>query len=258
MPGLGLSLVGKGSKFVEDPIPFTGHWWKGPWCGDVTTSIEDAAVVAAWQPKWANNTLYFRTDVPNYANSKINLDNPGTHDAINGISNPTFDPSIGWTSAGASYLDTDVIPASDRTWSMVVAFSGLNIGINTLIGCGSFVGGITARFGIQQTEPIMGLPSAQFWNQYFRNTTNLISPTEGVLGLSGVRAYSLGVYTATLLDIVANGNIATTIAIMAENDNGIMNNIMTGSWVAGAIYNRALSAIEIAAVSRALEIILLA
>jgi hypothetical protein len=258
MLGLGLASVHRNSKFVEEPIPFAGHWWKGPWCDDVTAPIEDAAVVAAWQPKWANNTLYFRTDVPNYANSKINLDNPGTHDATNGIVIPTFDSSIGWTSGGAAYLNTDVIPASDRTWSMVVAFSGLNLGINTLMGCGSFVGGVTARFGIQQTEPIMGASSGQFWNQYFRDTTNLISPTEGVLGLSGINAYSLGLYSWVLQDIVANGNIATTVAIMAENDDGVMNNIMTGSWIAGAIYNRVLSNAEMAAVSRALNIIRLA
>jgi hypothetical protein len=59
--------------------PFVpGPWYQGPWAADPTVpAIAPAACLIAYQSKWAGGP-YTRSDAATYANSLINLANPGT------------------------------------------------------------------------------------------------------------------------------------------------------------------------------------
>jgi len=82
-------------------------WWTGPWPApyNTVTPIDAADVLIAYQPKW-NGGIYTRADTASYANSKINLANPGTDDAVDGIA-PGWNTNTGWTGDGSAYLNTN-------------------------------------------------------------------------------------------------------------------------------------------------------
>lgn len=78
-------------------------WW-------LTGGIPAANCIAAYQAKGAAS----------YAASKINLANPGTYNATDGVAYPTWNTSTGWSFVAASlqYLITGVAPASG--WSAII------------------------------------------------------------------------------------------------------------------------------------------
>lgn len=108
--------------------------------------------IAAYQPKGATS----------YAASKINLANPGTHDAIEGVA-PTWNAATGWTFNGTTqWLDTGLNPGVEYTgqWSAFVLFSGATAvsyatimgGSNSAMSCGIFIQPNTAG-GIRYFNP---------------------------------------------------------------------------------------------------------
>ena len=86
---------------------------KRPWylAGDVDPSN----IVAAYQPVLASN----------YAASKINVANPGTHDLSDGTAFPAHSSRNGWEFTGSSsqYLVSDIVPSGDQTWSAIIRFT---------------------------------------------------------------------------------------------------------------------------------------
>lgn len=83
------------------PALASERWW-------LAGGIPAANCIAAYQPKRAAS----------YAASKVNLANPGTYDATEGVA-PSWSSAVGWTFNGSSqYLDTGiVIPAGGKVYS---------------------------------------------------------------------------------------------------------------------------------------------
>ena len=82
-----------------------GNWWN--LSGTITSCI------AAYQPKGASS----------YDNSKINLANPGTHNAVNGTAYPTWSATKGWSfnRVSSQFLSTTVMTNVGMTWIVRIA-----------------------------------------------------------------------------------------------------------------------------------------
>jgi len=120
-----------------------GPWYRGPWSGRFSDVPAIAAedVLVAHQPKWAPNSLYARADAETKANSLVNLNDPGTDDAVE---TATIAHGVdGWDFDGTGYL-TSIVP--DESYTMLVQFESDDVYAEYMCGCGS--GGAGTRFYI--------------------------------------------------------------------------------------------------------------
>lgn len=96
-----------------------GGWW-------LAGGISPSDCVAAYQAKGAAS----------YAASKVNLANPGTYDAIDGATAPTWNTTDGWIkTTTAPYLLTGIEPDDHWNWSFIVRMD-----ITTGLTRGSLIG----------------------------------------------------------------------------------------------------------------------
>jgi hypothetical protein len=98
------------------PVSLGANWYLGPWPATAPypaeAAIPAASCVAAYQPHWGTGTIYARTDAASYANSKINLANPGTYNATEGTA-PAWAAGTGWSKvAVGQYLLTGITPVN--------------------------------------------------------------------------------------------------------------------------------------------------
>lgn len=160
--------------------------------------IAAANCVAFYAPKGARS----------YAESKINLANPGTYDAINGLAYPSWDSVNGWlfNRESATYLKTLIVP--ETGWSMIIKFSGMLQGASHyLVGSRS---SLETRFFIAFSAA--NLPSYGNGGGVAASTAMTNS---GVLAFAGQQGYRNGIIdgaaigawngTAAAIDIGVKG-----------------------------------------------------
>jgi hypothetical protein len=199
-----------------------------------TSGIEDEDVVAAYQPKGASS----------YANSLENLVED-EHDAFDdgGDTVPDWNATDGWIgSGGQQYLRSDISPAPDQSWSMLVRVSAITMLGSKICGSVRTIGG-SQTFGVE-TEMIP--------NQvYYKNGSSInISPwiEYGVIGFAGNTAYRNGIAEAGTISS-GTGTDVWPIDPMGNNVNnyhvGVENvNIQAEVW-----YNKVLTPTQMAAIS---------
>ena len=188
-----------------------------PWY--LTGSIPAANCIAAYQAK----------GVASYAASLVNLANPGTHNATEPATPPTWGAATGWVFAGINHLITTVIPTT--TYSMIVAFSGAT-GSTTSEMCGSRNATTNTRFR---------LGNNQSSNKYYAFADEVISIAPAVE--SGVMALTpTGGYYNSTKDTdtggTMSGETAQNIWIGGYNGNDvILNSPFVGNIIALSIYD---------------------
>lgn len=202
-------------------------WW-------LAGGIPREACVAAYQPIGASD----------YAASKVNLANPGTNNAYEGVA-PTWDSVTGWKFNGLNqYLSTNINVGTNQTWSAIIRFS------NVSSGGGRWLFGVLSvdyatMFGIQPIDD-QATPNVAYLNgTYIRVLPSLGA---GVLAIAGNRGYRNG---------TADGNNITTNTGTFRNDMliGACRSINITGYRAGhiqafAIYNTAITAAQVAELTR--------
>ena len=207
-------------------VAAAANWW----------AVAGKTCVAAYQPKSAGS----------YAASKVNLANPGTHDAGDGTAYPTWDTATGWKFNGSTqYLTTGIVPVNDQTWSAIVRISG---------------------GGTSNEECVFGLYNASnnAFNIYsyaaaatnavlYRNAGQLsVAPgaTSGVLAMAGNLAFRDGAQESGTIGAGAGSN-SLAIILGAINYSPLLHHF-SGNILAFASYSNTLTAGEVATVSAAM------
>jgi hypothetical protein len=145
--------------------------------------------IAAYQPIGAAS----------YAASLVNLANPGTYDAVDGVA-PSWDAGTGWTFDGSDdYLTTGVIPAAG--YSVLVQFTNAGAANDKMI-LGLFQD-VDKRFGFAPHFE-WGYNGVYYAAGDFVGVSPYI--TDGNLGIAGQTAYRNGVADGGAI----GGSISTT------------------------------------------------
>lgn len=185
--------------------------------------------VAVYQPKGAASL----------AASRINLANPGTYDAADGVA-PTFDPATGWAFDGAKFLATGITAATG--WSALVRFTDCTmIGYQTAIGA---YNGANDRFQI--------MPSFAGGKLYGNGGALIFDPPTaiagGVMAIAGSAAYLDGIAESGAMGAWDGPGAQIYIG----SRNAIPNDPFIGKIQAIAIYDSTLTAGQVAAISAAM------
>jgi len=199
-----------------------------PWY--LSGGIAAANCIAAYQPKGAAS----------YAASKVNLANPGTFDATEGVA-PTWDTGVGWTFNYGPYLLTGIVHAQD--WSMIVQYSGAEL-VSSVLAVGARDAG--------STELILGPTwSGGAYAGDGGAVTTTIGTLTGSYGIGGHKPYRNGVWTGHTTG--AWGGLNTIpMVIGAANLSGSIGYHFNATIIAFAIYNIPLDAPAFAALSAAM------
>jgi|GEM_PF-6270899 len=210
------------------------NWWEAGGAGDV---------VAAYQAQGATN----------YAGSKVNLDDPGTHDAIDGAA-PSWSLANGWTFAANHYLTTDIIPVEG--YSTIVQFSNMSTGSGSLVGSTYM-----PTVGSPTQFEVVNNAAAENKCKFGYGVTlydTCVFTTAGNLALSGVDAthaqgYRNGVATGGTSYNWSGAQVLPALDIGAmgyffEGVGSMHLGKMTGNIHAVAIYSSSLSASEVTAI----------
>lgn len=222
-------------------------WYLGPW-PDYDPSIPAiASCIAAYQPKWPGG-IYTRTDTASYANSKINLANPGTYDCYEGIAIP-WTQNGGWATDKSAYLLTGItgIP-NDHSWSTVCEFRhDADTGFYFVIA-GCRPDATNKGFGWQSNATGASVP---WWRSGGFKVYPFPYPDKGNFCISGNLAY----HDAALVGSITVDGVdpfAGEYSIGAI-DNGSQPS--EGTYYALAIYDVALTADQVGALDWAMDII---
>lgn len=177
--------------------------------------------------------------------SLINLATPGTNDAIAGTL-PTFATATGWTFNGTSqFLNTSIVPATG--WTLMVRFSGSVVGstaTDTIAGLGNATAN---RFLITNENVATGMVYGA--GGFSSATPQIAAATMAVAGQQGYRNGTAEGGTIS----GAAWTTTRTVYIGANNNGGTANNFFAGNIHAVAIYNTALTAAQVAAVTLAMN-----
>lgn len=192
-----------------------------------------AGCVAAYQPKGAANL----------AASYVNLANPGTNNAFDGGSPPSFNAASGWTFDGISNVLATGITPSGQTYTGIVQFSGVSG------GGGNWIFGESASqlFGIQPIDD-QGSPNVAYLNGSFVRVSP--SLTSGNLAVAGNQGYRNG--TADGGTISSGAGAHTDIYIGAAKAGGVASSFRSCVIVAIAFYSTTLSAGQVATIAAAM------
>jgi hypothetical protein len=201
-----------------------------PWY--LSGSIPAANCIIAYQSKGAADM----------AASLTNLANPGTYTAVPaaGLASPTFSAATGWTfdALSSTRITIGYVPPNQVTRSLIMRISDATAG--NICGTRN-----TAAF-LQITQ------AGVFFNGTGTAYTHSAALTTGVVAVAGLDAY---------LDGVDIGNItagtydqgARDIRIGCYNNNGSNSLYYTGKIQAWAIYDITLTALQVAAVTTAMQ-----
>lgn len=214
-------------------VPSMGYdeWWCP--CG-----ITPADVIMVFQPKGAAD----------FASSLINLNDPGTNDAIDsgGNTTPTWDINNGWTGESTPnnrYLRSNFTPPNDQSMSMLVRFT--NGGDSGYFICGSkYVG---------QGESDYGLSIGEYTVTYYNNGIWSITDVskEGVYGFAGNKLYKNGIQQPSEI-LIGNGITTSKINPLGKNTNDVVYAGYPNSIQAEVWYNKILTPEQMATVSSAM------
>jgi hypothetical protein len=222
-------------------VRLTGGGGETPWW--LAGGISAGDVVAAYQAKGAASL----------AASYVNLANPGTYDAAPGVA-PTWATGTGWTFNGTTqWLATGITPTNDRTWTMVVRFSGVVDSNNRIMMGLGRPDGASRWFALQATTG-----SRRFFSG---GTLNIGSGlTTGVIGFAGTTGYTDGVAEIGTIPASAgtfyDTSMARDLAIaFGTQDDGHVNGpvgFFLGSIQAAFVASATLTAGQMAALSAAM------
>lgn len=206
---------------------------------DVARSVESICY-RWWEAGGASGAVvaYQAKSVASYAISKVNLANPGTNDATEGVA-PTWDTN-GWAFNGSSqYLRSGIVVSSN--YSIMIQFS------NYAGSAGrSFFGAFdTGAFLIQHNTNVV---------RYYNGVQADFSPAPPVAGnlaIAQYQPYRDGVAEA---GTIASGFAVPTgqIYISCINSSGVAAQFAAMTVRAFAIYNNTLNAAQVAAVAAAM------
>ena len=207
-----------GVPTVAKPEAANVPWW-------LTGGISSTDCVAAYQPKGAAD----------YAASKVNLANPGTYNATEGVE-PDWSAANGWMGDGIDdYLDTGISTGAS-TWTMLIRFSNLTLA-NTYI-CGFKQ--TTGYYGFQSN----GVPRTTFYNA---NSAFIDEATTGgVLAIANTDGYKNG---ADVVNLTGTKTATTNCFIFKMGD---LANYTAMYVQAFAIYNTTLTPTQVGLLSTAM------
>lgn len=202
----------------------SGNWWE-PTTGSFTC-------VAAYQAKGAASQ----------AASVINLANPGTYDLTAPTGDPpSFNTSDGWTFDGVNdFYYTNVTPANDQTWSMIVRFSNCAVGYLWIAGGAAGVGG--PWFGLEGNRADGNVLYAN-GHLYYPGT----AAAAGVLAVAGNKGYQDGAVEAGTIGTMAGS--FTPIVFGGMNNGGTAGSFVAVKIQAVAIYSTTLDATQVAEIT---------
>jgi hypothetical protein len=236
-----------------------------PWY--LAGGVDPANCVAAYQAKGAAD----------YATSKVNLANPGTHDLIDGTSAPAFDTATGWTFDGATtYLVSDLGSNNigEGNGSFIARYSGLVVphagfSFGTILGVyiddPSFEGAISLSYGT--VSGLGELISSAYWcwdkinppqnNNAVTDEYSWGTYADAVAGLAGVELFINGITTNKFSDGWKASVIGTPISNIYI---GVTNGAGAGLWEylngtiqAGAFYDAVISSYQMLEVAAAMQ-----
>jgi len=198
-------------------------WW-------LSGGISAANCIAAYQPKGAAS----------YAASKVNLANPGTYNASEGVE-PEWDNTEGWkfTVAGMR-LATGLTPSAS-TWSYIMRVKADTNGIDTEYGR-----------AFESVNDLLIIPLATTKNSLFMNNfvqfvVFLGSTDDVVVGMANRGAYLNGSPVGTMPSPTTSTSGALIIGNRSDG-----NRTLDGKIRSFAIYNATLTAAQVLAVSTAM------
>lgn len=191
-----------------------GPWWLGPWPGyDVSIQAINAAdVLVAYQPKAAAGTIYAR-DVESYAESLVNLANPGTYNAVDDYA-PGWTADDGWISDGSRILYTGRAWGNSQDQTMLLAFD--NASTARVYGAGAFVSGPSLVAIIPQLDGDFG-----FGNCSALALAPGAAENQGVAGFAGTQTYVDGVASISIGAFVANIPVQVGIFCVTDLPGGL-------------------------------------
>jgi len=197
-------------------------WW-------LAGGVNPANVVAAYQAKGAAS----------YAASKVNLANPGTYDATEGVA-PSWDAATGWTGNGTTmYLDTGV--ALLGTYTALIRLTNVKSG---------------AMHGVAKWPRQTFFRPNNFVAQSFGwgNTSfnRGAAATAGVFGLAGNQPYTDGAAAGDAGDGYFTPGAETFFILAANSIEGTPFLFDSGDVAASVIYDNVLTADQMAAISAAM------
>lgn len=153
--------------------PPSAGWW---------TSGGATGVIAAWQPKGAATQ----------SDSKINLANPGTHDATDIVA-PAWDAANGWKFNGLTQVvDSTIIPGTGVFW--IVQFTN-SAGAGSIIG---YFNGGNERVELSESGAswVTGNGQASIWGTHVP-AANIAMVEGGSTYLNGTASSSSGPWSGT-------------------------------------------------------------
>ena len=222
-------MLGHRRVLLRSPAVADTSWW-------LAGGISASDCIAAYQPKGAAS----------YAASKVNLANPGTHDATDGTTYPSWGASDGWVFDGSGkYLATDIIPIIvTNLWSAIVKISGG--------GTGRFLYGTNdssyREFGFRAiNSTTMNYANGKSVNKTVSDAYN------GVFAIAGLGAYADGNLLSgdiPLYPAYPCGKIHFGARVYAY---GTKDQFYTGKVQAAAIYNTVLTSAQVSALTTAMS-----
>lgn len=209
-------------------------WW-------LAGGIPSSACVVAYAPKGASD----------YTASKVNLANPGTYNATDGTSYPTWAVDTGWTFNGVNnFLNSNYIPSRGANLSIFARANQFEPKNNTetVIGqhaASSPYNGVWIRFS-----------STAVGNYLYANdgeTTQTATkyPGDNTNGFAGKQSYANGIPTQIISNKTQDfGNY--NMAIGALRYSSIIQNF-TGSIYAIVIYQYVITSQQVVALTNAMN-----
>lgn len=207
--------------------------------------VEDA-LREWWEPSGSFTPVgvYRGLGAASFADSKVNLVNPGTNNLSTPGTAPGWAAGTGWTFNGISqYFATGL--ASDGDYTMIVRFSDTGASDDRVL-IGGYGGGDNRHWG----SPRWFEDSASIgYGASFVTDVTATGWTSGVLAVSGNKLYREGAAIKTLSGAFSG---TATLVIGALNDNGTIARYFPGKIQAVAIYSGRLSDYQVAEVSAAM------
>ena len=209
---------------ITNPMPSLGNWW-------LAGGVSPSNAIAAYQPVGAAN----------YDASKINLANPGTYNATDGVA-PDWDSVNGWKSNGTKWLHTGVTNSVAGTWSIIVklsnsAASSGAMGVSNGVGQYMFI-----------RNAVYGTYTLYIGSGAVGGTGNVLS---GVLAIAGTNGYLNG----TNIGSRGGGTVFTQDIHIFGTSNASDTSSYLGALniQSAAIYNTPITAAQVLAVTNAMN-----
>ena len=228
------------TKFINVDQVFP--WW-------LEGSIPSANCLIAYRPKGAGD----------YANSKINLANPGTYNAGDGTAYPTWDAVNGWKFAGVSeqFLKIYFIPVSGNRYSAIIKFSN---GILTsgqdldFIFAGGRNLGTQSRFYISGYYNSSGEKHIYGWNELVTSASGYIS--SGIMCNTSGKGYLNGVSDGGTISDFGNTGYASALGYQPNAADYASGDAYATAYVqAFALYDITLSQPQVVAITKNMSVL---